>query len=186
VPLVYTGFRPRHPRDNRRKNCAQTADNSVAPNTRPCHAPCVGKSAKPRKIIAASTSGGGRRSPLFVWMRRHHADLSAAFSEAGPNWAALTLALGKEGLTDRTGKPPTIRTAQRTWYEVCKHIRRATTSDQGRTTLEDVSVVQPIATRSVSGPLRSSPSSPAPLPELPPLTDDRPRMPVPKKFRRLK
>jgi hypothetical protein len=57
-------------------------------------------------------------------MRENYADLRAGFQKDRPDWTALSEALGKAGLTDRTGKPPKPETARKTWQTVRKDMAR--------------------------------------------------------------
>ncbi|UZO91805.1 hypothetical protein [Roseomonas mucosa] len=75
-------------------------------------------------VLGASSQGHGKRSPLYVWMRRHFAALNEEFEAHGPNWTERVKRMGEAGLTDREGKPPTIRTAQQTWYRLKQDMAR--------------------------------------------------------------
>jgi len=73
-----------------------------------------------RQVLEAGRQGRGRHSPLFLWMREHQAALRADFDLNGARWVERVRAMAEAGLTDHLGKPPTIRTAQQTWYRVCR------------------------------------------------------------------
>jgi hypothetical protein len=61
-----------------------------------------------------------RRSPLFVYMVEHHADLSGVLVRAGrPNWKALSKEFAVAGLTDINGNAPTDAVSRNTWVKVC-------------------------------------------------------------------
>ncbi len=51
--------------------------------------------------------GRGRRSDLSLWLQKHHDSLVAEFARGGVSWEAFAAALGKGGLLDGSGKPPT-------------------------------------------------------------------------------
>lgn len=57
-------------------------------------------------------------------MREHHATLQAEFEAHGPAWPERTVAMGEAGLTDQTGKAPTVRTAMQTWYRVTSAMKK--------------------------------------------------------------
>ena len=84
------------------------------------------KSPDPRvmKVLNAKTARG-KHSPLYHWMREHHAVLRAEFELHGPQWAERVVAMGEAGLTDQTGKAATLRTAKQTWYRVCEDLKGA-------------------------------------------------------------
>jgi hypothetical protein len=66
-----------------------------------------------------------RRSPLFVYMVEHHADLTGVLVRAGrPNWEALSKEFAAAGLTDINGNPPTDAVARNTWVKVRAFVAR--------------------------------------------------------------
>src|SRR5689334_2113209 len=77
------------------------------------------------KILARNAEAGGKRSPLYRWMWKHHDRLAAEFDELGTNWKALLQGFIELGLTDRNGRPPTLKGAQETWYKVRRDIAKA-------------------------------------------------------------
>ncbi|MDT8261885.1 hypothetical protein RQ832_01375 [Roseomonas sp. DSM 102946] len=56
-------------------------------------------------------------------MRKHYTELKAEFEANGPHWVARTRAMAEIGLTDQDGKPPTVRTAQQTWYRLVREMK---------------------------------------------------------------
>lgn len=60
---------------------------------------------------------GGNRL-LYHWMMENYDLLVGTFARYGPQWAHRLQAFADMGLTDRSGRPPTQRTAQATWYRV--------------------------------------------------------------------
>jgi hypothetical protein len=64
-------------------------------------------------------------SPLFLWMRAHHDDLTAEFAANPPNWQQLAQVFSDQGLTDRTGKASSPAIARLTWYRVRQAVARA-------------------------------------------------------------
>lgn len=78
----------------------------------------------PRLRRALNAIGRGKHSELYLWMRHHHSALKANFKEKGPSWQALVVVFAEEGLTDAAGNPPTLRTAQQTWYRVCREVEK--------------------------------------------------------------
>ncbi|MGH7041480.1 MAG: hypothetical protein ACREFY_05030 [Acetobacteraceae bacterium] len=51
-------------------------------------------------------------------MRGHHDALVAEFATNPPDWQLLAEVFSAEGLTDRTGKPPSPAATRLTWYRV--------------------------------------------------------------------
>ncbi|HUB16054.1 MAG TPA: hypothetical protein VMB34_29175 [Acetobacteraceae bacterium] len=93
------------------------------------------------KVLAAlRTHGGPGRSPLYRWMRQHHAALAAAFAETPPAWGPLAAELAAVGLTDADGKPPAAASARQTWYRV----RRDLASARGEQPATAASVLAPV------------------------------------------
>lgn len=77
--------------------------------------------------VAAAT---GRRSPLFLWMYRHHADFAALVKRVGrPNWSVLATKFAQMDLTDRHGRGPTPEGARQTWVKVRKALEREAMED---------------------------------------------------------
>lgn len=70
------------------------------------------------KVLESGRGPGDRHSLLYRWMWRHHTALARQFAEAQPSWTAMAQTFAEEGLVDRTGKPPTPKTAQQTWRRV--------------------------------------------------------------------
>ena len=75
------------------------------------------------QIAQATARSVGKRSRLYREMKKRHADLTLTFSENGPGWSELVKVFARLGWTDREGKRPSIRTAQDTWYRVCRDVR---------------------------------------------------------------
>lgn len=74
------------------------------------------------RVLQLSKRSIGKHSPLYRWMVEHHDVLNQEFRRFGPQWAERAKALGEAGLVNRKGEPPSVRVAQRTWYQVCKDI----------------------------------------------------------------
>ena len=74
------------------------------------------------QIVAAMrlqpTKGRGQRSPLYLWLRQNHARLLDEFTTSAPSWPGLASALGKSGILNGEGKPPTAEGARTVWYRV--------------------------------------------------------------------
>jgi hypothetical protein len=77
------------------------------------------------KIVATNRSYGGRRSSLYRWMRARHDALAASMEADGVAWARITETLREAGLTDGTGKPPTVSRVRTTWYHVKQDVAAA-------------------------------------------------------------
>lgn len=70
------------------------------------------------KVLSVMPGARSSHSPLYYWMMANHDALQAAIKANGPQWPGRLAAMAEVGLTDRTGKPATLRTAQKTWYRV--------------------------------------------------------------------
>ena len=133
-------------------------------------------------LAQASGRGHGRRSPVYLWFRQHHDELAAGFARYAPAWQVLAAFLGQQGILDIDGKPPTARGVRDAWWRVRRDVEAAAGT---ATPLPAPSApsrsMTPQGGRAV---VEFSPSLPVPqpgaVPELPPLADDRPRMPRPK------
>ena len=62
------------------------------------------------------------RTPLFQWMRRHHATIAARIAASDVSWSAFTTALVASGFTDAKGNPPQPVTVKMTWNRVCADV----------------------------------------------------------------
>jgi len=60
------------------------------------------------------------RSPLFHWLKKHHARLELALSARRIDWEPVMLAATKAGVTDDKGGDPSRHTVWRTWRKVCQ------------------------------------------------------------------
>lgn len=104
------------------------------------------------RVLRIPDESRGRRSPLYLWMKRNFAELSAEFRENGPRWDARVKAMKAAGLVDWNRRPPTVRTAQQTWYRLCRDMEKAP-------------------------PASAAPSPPRPeVPDQPPVTPTRPEV----------
>ena len=87
-------------------------------------APATRKTSILAQVREAIRSNRRGHSPLFLWMRTHHDDLTAEFAANTPNWQQLAQIFRDEGLTDRTGKAPSPAIARLTWYRVRQAVAR--------------------------------------------------------------
>ena len=62
------------------------------------------------------------RSPLFHWLKKHHARLEPALSARRVDWKPVILAAAKAGATDDKGGQPSRHTVWRTWRNVCQAV----------------------------------------------------------------
>lgn len=138
-----------------------------------------GKSPLPAAAFAAIGQpigrGGGRRSPLYLWFQEHHDELAAGFARKAPTWQPLADFLGKQGVLDADGKPPTARAARDAWWRVRRDLKKAETDRPPQKTVPRLDRM-PSGVRPVVQP-PPLPSPIRPLVELQPLVDTRPRMP---------
>ena len=77
------------------------------------------------QLIATNRGKGGRRSPLYTWLRARHDTLAAAIEADGASWPTIAASLANVGLTDGTGKPPTPERARKCWHQVKKDVAAA-------------------------------------------------------------
>ena len=66
----------------------------------------------------------GRRSPLFLFMVRHHSDLVGEGHKGRMPWVKLCKRFAKDGLVDGHGEKPTPKRAGKTWREACDEVSR--------------------------------------------------------------
>lgn len=72
------------------------------------------------KAVALRAGRDPWRSPLFHWLKKHHARLEPALSARRIDWEPLLLAATKAGVTDDKGGDPSRHTVWRTWRKVCR------------------------------------------------------------------
>lgn len=68
--------------------------------------------------LAPDVSGRGKRSELFLWMRRNFDAIDRGLKSGDVNWAKLYAGIVAEGLKDWQGKTPTLICAQATLHKV--------------------------------------------------------------------
>lgn len=85
-----------------------------------CDALPVMKARKPDLRSLVNDVAKERHSSLYVAMAENHAALSDAFTKRRPNWKELIVGFADLGLTDADGNAASVRTAQQTWYRVCR------------------------------------------------------------------
>ena len=138
-----------------------------------------GKSPLPADAFAtigqAIGRGGGRRSPLYLWFQEHHDELAAGFARNAPAWQPLADFLGKQGVLDVDGKPPTARAVRDAWWRVRRDLKRAE-ADRPPPQVPPQPDSMPSGVRPVVQP-PPLPSLARPPAVLQPLADTRPRMP---------
>ncbi|MGI4942719.1 MAG: hypothetical protein ACRYHQ_19505 [Janthinobacterium lividum] len=61
--------------------------------------------------------GRGRRSSLSRWLRNNHDEFAAMLATKDPGWDKVAVGLGKMGLLDGGGKPPTGARVRKVWWE---------------------------------------------------------------------
>ena len=72
------------------------------------------------EFVASAARWGGRvrHSALYRWMHRNFGWLEKSLAAGEINWAGFAKEAGLRGLTDATGKPPTVQCAKRTFAKV--------------------------------------------------------------------
>jgi hypothetical protein len=84
------------------------------------------RAGKDRSENILRTAAAGRRSKLYRWLMENHDAFKSTLAAAGqPDWKALSVAFGKEGLTDRLGKAPTPEGARQTWFAVRQAVAKS-------------------------------------------------------------
>jgi hypothetical protein len=80
---------------------------------------------------AALKAARGRtaRSSLYRWLRENHDEFLIHWTDAA-DWPAFVQAFVAVGLADRTGKPPAVETARKTWLQVRKDVAKAKARQQ--------------------------------------------------------
>lgn len=71
---------------------------------------------------ASDVEARGKRSELYMWMRKHFDEIER-FLRSGQPWGVLHAAIVGEGIRDWIGKPPTLGTCQQTLTKVRKEKR---------------------------------------------------------------
>ena len=61
---------------------------------------------------------GSAQSPLFRWLYRHHDEFAGMLEGVKPDWSVLAGILGRSGILDGEGRPPSGETARKTWHRV--------------------------------------------------------------------
>ncbi len=61
----------------------------------------------------------GGHSPLYLWLWRHHEQLKGELNlPRRTDWSALAGELGRRGIMDGNGKPPTTDRTRKAWWQV--------------------------------------------------------------------
>lgn len=61
----------------------------------------------------------GGHSPVYLWLWRHHDQLQGELNlPRRTDWSALAGELGKRGIVDGNGKPPTAERTRKAWWQV--------------------------------------------------------------------
>jgi hypothetical protein len=72
----------------------------------------------------AKAGGRGRKSAVYLWLRKNHDALAAAFEINAPSWAAMADYLGKSGIMGGDGNRPTAAGVRSAWTRVVSDIAR--------------------------------------------------------------
>jgi hypothetical protein len=87
------------------------------------HRRCMKTNQRQLEAMRRKIRQGPDRSPLFVWMVDHHADLMTKDRSRRMPWIQLCVDFAKLGLKDGQGKPPTPKRAGETWREACAEVK---------------------------------------------------------------
>lgn len=84
---------------------------------------------------AEEARGRGKRSQLYLWMRKNYDGLNNRIRSGELTWDGLTAAIVSAGLTDAEGKLPTKKRCQNTFYVLRreKELARGKTASPGPT-----------------------------------------------------
>ncbi len=82
-----------------------------------------GKAADVDDVLAAlkrqPSKVRGGHSPVYLWLWRHHDQLQGELNlPRRTDWSALADELGKRGIVDGNGKPPTAERTRKAWWQV--------------------------------------------------------------------
>ena len=82
-----------------------------------------GKAADVDDVLAAlkrqPSKVRGGHSPIYLWLWRHHDQLQGELNlPRRTDWSALASELGKRGIVDGNGKPPTAERTRKAWWQV--------------------------------------------------------------------
>ena len=82
-----------------------------------------GKAADVDDVLAAlkrqPSKVRGGHSPVYLWLWRHHDQLQGELNlPRRTDWSALAGELGKRGIMDGNGKPPTAERTRKAWWQV--------------------------------------------------------------------
>ena len=103
------------------------------------------------RMVAASATATVR-SPVYVWLRRNHAVLSAEFAEARVNWSQVAIKLAEIGVTDAKGQKPRAEAVRRAWWQVRRDLAAAKAKRQAGKAPEPVAVPYPDPVRLIRAP----------------------------------
>ena len=91
------------------------------------------------EVIAAvrtPVGTGSGHSPLYLWLWDNHDRLAEELSAPHqPNWQEMAATLGRLGILDGTGKPPTATRLRKTWWKIGQDkqaVAAGTTRRRGR------------------------------------------------------
>ena len=119
------------------------------------------------QLVATNREKGGRRSPLYSWLRARHDTLAEAIEADGASWPTIAASLAKAGLTDGAGKPPTPERARKCWHQVKTDVAAAREKAAAKR--------KPL----VSVSLAAAPPLPSPASFEPPRPTDQPSVALP-------
>ena len=70
--------------------------------------------------LVASGALTSARSPIYLWMWRNYAGLTAKLDGARVHWPTFAASLADLGVVDGNGAPPKAETVRRSWWRVRK------------------------------------------------------------------
>jgi hypothetical protein len=106
-----------------RQNPSKNFSDRVFVRTNMHHRRCMKTNQRQLEAMRRKIRQGPDRSPLFVWMVDHHADLMTKDRSRRMPWIQLCVDFAELGLKDGQGKPPTPKRAGETWREACAEVK---------------------------------------------------------------
>ena len=81
----------------------------------------------------------GGHSPVYLWLWRHHEHLKGELTlPRRTDWSTLAGELGRRGVMDGNGKPPTAERTRKAWWQVGRDKEAVGSRSGPRTTLRPI------------------------------------------------
>ena len=127
------------------------------------------------EVIAAarrSVGTGGGHSPLYLWLWDNHDRLTEELAAPHqPNWQEMAATLGRLGVLDGTGKPPTAVTLRNTWWKIGRDKQAEAAGTRRRRGRPKEAIATPTVVPALPSPPPVPAAPPKPRPAAPPVDD---------------